>query len=105
MERCLTATSEGRSRKEREAGRREEELTAALRAEDARITKEDELSKKATQDAATASSSTEPRQPASDEVATEVRQSSDDADRPSAEIRVDPMATDDGKFANGHQQP
>ena len=40
MEQCHAATSEGRGRKKREAGRREEELTAALRAEDARITKE-----------------------------------------------------------------
>ena len=40
MEQCLAATPEGRSRKEREADRREEELTAALRAEDAKITKE-----------------------------------------------------------------
>ena len=37
MENCLKETAEGRSRKEREAARREDELTAALAAEDAKI--------------------------------------------------------------------
>ena len=45
------------SQKEREAKRREEELTIALRAEDARITKEHEISEKSTKDAATSASS------------------------------------------------
>ena len=98
MEQCLAATSEGRGRKEREAGRREEELTAALRAEDARITKEQEISEKTTTYAATSASSSDPRPPAPENVAPEVRQSSEVADRPSAEMQVDPMAASD-KFA------
>ena len=76
MEQCLAATSDGRSRKEREAGRREEELTAALRAEDGRITKEQEISEKATRDAATSASSSDPRLPGSGDVPPEVPQPS-----------------------------
>ena len=63
MEQCLAATSEGRSRKEREARRREDELTAAFRAEDAKIIQEQEISEKATRYAATAASSSDPRPP------------------------------------------
>ena len=84
MKQCLTGTSEGRSRKEREAGRREEELTAAIPAEDARITKDHELNEQATKDAATAASSTDPRPLASEEVAAEVRQSRKDSDHHNA---------------------
>ena len=69
MEQCLTATSEGRSRKEREAGRREEELTAALGAEDEKITKEKEISDKATRDSATAASSSDPKPTAPEDAA------------------------------------
>ena len=46
-------------------------MTAALQAEDARIAKEQEISEKATKDAATAASSTDPRPPAAEEVAKE----------------------------------
>ena len=69
MEQCLTATAEGRSRKEREAGRREEELTTALRAEDDRINKEKELSDKAARDSATAASSSDPKPTAQEDAA------------------------------------
>ena len=58
MEECLAATAEGRSRKERESARREEELTKALEAEDEKLQKEKELLDGNARDAATASSST-----------------------------------------------
>ena len=57
MDDCLGVTSEGRARKEREAGGREEELTAALRAEGAKIKAEKENTDKAARDSATAASS------------------------------------------------
>ena len=72
MEHSLAAMSEGRSRKEREAARREDELTAALRAEDTRIIKEQEINEKATRDAATSASSSDPRPHALEDVAPQV---------------------------------
>ena len=62
MEECLEATAEGRSRKEREAARREEELAAALRAEYARLAKEQQVADKAAANAAEASCPGEPQQ-------------------------------------------
>ena len=47
MEKCIAETAEGRARKERESARKEEELTEALRAEDARIQKEQEVTQAA----------------------------------------------------------
>lgn len=85
MEQCLTATAEGRSRKEREAGRREEELTAALRAEDERITKEKEISDKAARNSATAASSSDPKPTAPEDAAPTNQRVS---------IDVDPAADD-----------
>ena len=61
MEDCLDTTAEGRARKERESARREDDLTDALRAEDAKILKEQELKTNAAQDAATASGSSDAR--------------------------------------------
>ena len=52
MESCLGATYEGRARKECEAGRKDEELTAALRAEDAKIQAEKDIADKTATDAA-----------------------------------------------------
>ena len=66
MEQCLTATAEGRGRKEREAARREDELTTALKAEDDRITKEKDINDKAAKDSAEATNSTEPRPKSTD---------------------------------------
>ena len=63
MEMCLDATTEGCDRKEREAARREEDLTAALRAGDVRITKEQEVTEKVARDAATSASSSNPQPP------------------------------------------
>ena len=60
-------------------------MTAALKAEDARITKEQEVNDKATEDAATAASSTDPRPPAAEEVAKENAQT---------EHVIDPMDAD-----------
>ena len=51
MESCLGATSEGRARKEREARRKDEELAAALRAEDAKIQAEKDIADKTATDA------------------------------------------------------
>ena len=81
MEQCLTATAEGRSRKEREASRREEELTTALQAEDARITKEQEVRDKAAMDAVTSASSTEPRPATPVDIPAENPQPSEDVDQ------------------------
>ena len=50
-------TSEGPARKEREADRREEELAAALRADDAKVQAEKDVTEKAARDAATSASS------------------------------------------------
>ena len=47
METALNETAEGRARKDREAARREEELTEALMAEDAKIRREEELNDEA----------------------------------------------------------
>ena len=98
MEQCLAATSEGRSRKEREAGRREEELTAALRAEDARITRKQEITEKATRDAATSASSSDPRPSGSGVVPPEIPKQSEDIEQISGEMHVDPTAAGD-RFA------
>ena len=95
MEQCLTATAEGRSRKEREAGRREEELTTALRAEDDRITKEKELSDKAARDSATAASSTDPKPTAPEDAAPTTRHTN---------IDVDPSAEEDTTFVTDRTQ-
>ena len=58
MEECLSASAEGRSRKERESARREEELTKALEAEDEQLQKEKEFIVRNVRDAAIASSRT-----------------------------------------------
>ena len=52
MDNCLGATSAGRARKDREAGRKDEELTAALRVEDAKIQAEKDIVDKTATDAA-----------------------------------------------------
>ena len=56
-EELLGATSECRARKEREAGRKDEELTAALRAEDAKIQAEKDIADKTATDAASSAGS------------------------------------------------
>ena len=64
MEKCLESTSKGRSINEREAARQEEDLTVALRAEDARITKEHAVTKKsAKKTAAAICSDAQPQEP------------------------------------------
>ena len=50
MQECLGATADGRARKEREATRKEDELTAALKAEDSRIQMDKDLGEKAAQE-------------------------------------------------------
>ena len=55
MEECVAATAEGRSRKERDSARREEELTKALEAEDKKLQKAKELIDRNARDAAIAS--------------------------------------------------
>ena len=102
MEQCLAATSEGRSRKEREAARREDELTAALRAEDARIAKEQEINEKAARDAATATSSSDKNPPEPIEVSPDVAHQRDEVpEHVHEEMIVDPWPakTDSEMFA------
>ena len=50
MEKCLEESADGRARKEREAARREEELTDMLKAEDAKIQAEKDLVEAAQED-------------------------------------------------------
>ena len=70
-------------------------MIAALRAEDARITKEQEISEKSTRDAATSASGSDPRPPGSRDVPPEIPQQSENIEQIGEDMQVDPTAASD----------